>query len=69
MIPILRATLYPIYEPILLTVRRSLDEYFAKINETPAYYASVVTNPKIKWAYFEYVWKDAILWKDARALN
>ena len=46
-----------------------LDEYFAKINETPAHYASVVTNPKMKWAYFEYVWKDAILWKDARAPN
>jgi len=46
-----------------------LDKYFAKIDETPTHYASVVTNLKIKWAYFKYVWKDTILWKDARAPN
>jgi hypothetical protein len=31
-----------------------LDDYFTILNETPAHYASVVTNPKMKWKYFEY---------------
>lgn len=42
-----------------------LDEFFSIINDTPAHYASVVTNPKMKWMYFEHNWKDAHLWKDA----
>lgn len=42
-----------------------LDEYFAIINETPSHYASVVTNPRMKWKYFEHSWKDAYSWKDA----
>ena len=31
-----------------------LDDYFIILNETPIYYASIVTNPKMKWKYFEY---------------
>lgn len=42
-----------------------LDQYFAKVNETPAHYASVVTTPHMKWKYFEHTWRDAVLWKDA----
>jgi hypothetical protein len=42
-----------------------LDEYFSIVNDTPAHYASVVTNPRMKWKYFQYTWKDAHLWKDA----
>jgi hypothetical protein len=42
-----------------------LDEYFAIVNDTPAHYASVVTNPSMKWFYFEHKWKDAVLWEDA----
>jgi hypothetical protein len=29
-----------------------LDEYFLIINDIPAHYASVVTNPRMKWKYF-----------------
>jgi hypothetical protein len=43
-----------------------LDEYFAKINETPATYASCVTNPLMKWKYFEHTWKDAASWKEVK---
>jgi len=32
-----------------------LDDYFTILNETPAHYASVVTNPKMKWKYFEHI--------------
>ena len=42
-----------------------LDQYFAKVNETPAHYASVVTTPHMKWKYFEHIWRDAVPWKDA----
>ncbi|KJZ70066.1 hypothetical protein HIM_10549 [Hirsutella minnesotensis 3608] len=42
-----------------------LDEYFALVNDTPAHYAAIVTNPQMKWKYFERQWKDAHLWKDA----
>jgi hypothetical protein len=42
-----------------------LDEYFSIVNDTPAHYASVVTNPRMKWKYFQYTWKYAHLWKDA----
>jgi hypothetical protein len=42
-----------------------LDEYFAKTDDTPANYASVVTNPERKWKYFEHTWKDVAQWKDA----
>jgi hypothetical protein len=42
-----------------------LDEYFAMVNDTPAHYAAIVTNPQMKWKYFERQWKDAHLWKDA----
>jgi hypothetical protein len=42
-----------------------LDEYFAIVDETPATYASVVTNPAMKWKYFEHKWRDAASWKDA----
>ena len=31
-----------------------LDEYFSIVNDTPAHYASVVTNPRMKWKYFQY---------------
>ena len=43
-----------------------LDEYFIKVNDTPAHYASVVTTPHMKWKYFEHTWKDASSWKDAK---
>jgi hypothetical protein len=42
-----------------------LDEYFVLVDDTPAHYASVVTNPLRKWKYFEHTWKDASQWKDA----
>lgn len=35
------------------------------VNDTPAHYASIVTNPQMKWKYFERQWKDAHLWKYA----
>jgi hypothetical protein len=44
-----------------------LDEYFTKVNDTPAHYASVVTVPWMKWKYFEHTWKDATSWKDAKS--
>jgi len=31
-----------------------LNEYFTKVNNTPAHYASVVTVPMMKWKYFEH---------------
>jgi len=43
-----------------------LDEYFAKVNDTPATYAACVTDPLMKWKYFEHTWKDASTWKDAK---
>ena len=43
-----------------------LDEYFTKVNNTPAHYASVVTVPMMKWKYFEHTQKDASSWKDAK---
>ncbi len=42
-----------------------LDSYFLIVDETPAHYASVITNPIMKWKYFEHTWKDAATWKDA----
>jgi hypothetical protein len=41
-----------------------LDDYFKIIDNSPAHYASVVTNPRMKWKYFEHTWKDAGSWKD-----
>jgi hypothetical protein len=42
-----------------------LDSYFMLVDKTPAHYASIVTNPVMKWKYFEHTWKDASTWKDA----
>jgi hypothetical protein len=42
-----------------------LDEYFSLVNDTPAHYASVITNPKMKWKYFEHTWEKVHEWKDA----
>jgi hypothetical protein len=42
-----------------------LDEYFAKVDETPALYASIVTQPHMKWKYFQRKWKDVHTWKHA----
>jgi hypothetical protein len=41
-----------------------LDEYFAKLNDTPAHYASVVITPYSKWKYFEHNWADVHKWQD-----
>lgn len=42
-----------------------LDEYFAIVDNTPAHYASIVTNPSMKWVYFEHKWRHASTWQDA----
>ena len=43
-----------------------LDEYFIKVNNTPAHYASVITVPTMKQKYFEYIQKDASFQKDTK---
>lgn len=35
------------------------------VNDTPDHYATIVTNPQMKWKYFERQWKDAHPWKNA----
>lgn len=35
-----------------------LNEYYTKLNETPAYYASAILNPVSRWGYFESTWTD-----------
>lgn len=36
-----------------------LNEYYTKLDETPAYYASAILNPVSRWGYFENTWTDA----------
>ncbi|KAG7404643.1 hypothetical protein Forpi1262_v015756 [Fusarium oxysporum f. sp. raphani] len=35
-----------------------LNDYYTKVDETPAYYASAILNPVSRWAYFENTWTD-----------
>ncbi|PWI64080.1 hypothetical protein PCL_00001 [Purpureocillium lilacinum] len=35
-----------------------LNEYYTKLDETPAYYASAILNPVSRWGYFENTWTD-----------
>lgn len=35
-----------------------LNDYYTKLNETPAYYASAILNPVSRWGYFENTWTD-----------
>jgi hypothetical protein len=35
-----------------------LNEYYTKLEETPAYYASAILNPASRWGYFENTWTD-----------
>ncbi|OAQ57863.1 restless-like transposase [Pochonia chlamydosporia 170] len=41
-----------------------LNEYYTKLDETPAYYAAAILNPVSRWAYFENSWtnKAQLLW-------
>jgi hypothetical protein len=43
---------------------KKLDQYYAKLTETPAYYASVVLHPQYRWNYFEQYWCDKPEWVD-----
>ncbi|WKT54416.1 Ribonuclease H-like superfamily [Fusarium oxysporum f. sp. vasinfectum] len=38
--------------------RCKLNDYYTKLDETPAYYASAILNPFLRWAYFENTWTD-----------
>ena len=49
----------------IVNYQTKLDTYFMLVDKTPAYYATIVTNPVIKWKYFEHTQKDAITQKDA----
>lgn len=51
----------------LLNCWVKLDEYFLKVDATPAHYASIVTLPNCKWKYFERAWKGCEDWPDATA--
>jgi len=35
-----------------------LNEYYTKLDETPAYYASAILNPASRWGYFKNTWTD-----------
>jgi hypothetical protein len=35
-----------------------MNDYYTKLDETPAYYASAILNPVSRWAYFENTWTD-----------
>ncbi|RFN53926.1 restless-like transposase, partial [Fusarium flagelliforme] len=35
-----------------------LNEYYTKLDEAPAYYASAILNPASRWGYFENTWTD-----------
>ncbi|EXK24566.1 hypothetical protein FOMG_18716 [Fusarium oxysporum f. sp. melonis 26406] len=35
-----------------------LNDYYTKLDETPAYYASAILNPVSRWTYFENTWTD-----------
>lgn len=37
-----------------------LNDYYTKLDETPAYYASAVLNPVSRWSYFENTWTDEV---------
>ncbi|OLL23282.1 Zinc finger BED domain-containing protein 4 [Neolecta irregularis DAH-3] len=39
-----------------------LNEYYTKTDDSPAYAAAVVLDPRWKWAYFERRWKDRPEW-------
>jgi hypothetical protein len=41
-----------------------LNEYYTRLDETPAYYASAILNPVSRWGYFENSWtnKTQLLW-------
>ena len=43
---------------------KKLDQYYTKLTETPAYYASVVLHPQYRWNYFEQYWCDKPEWVD-----
>lgn len=42
-----------------------IDEYFLKSISIPAVYASVATNPKMKYKYFQHSWRNASSWIEA----
>ena len=48
-----------------------LDEYYARLDKSPAYYAACVINPKMKWAWLKEYWKDRPNWisHGEKALN
>ena len=50
----------------IVNYQTKLDDYFIILNETLIYYASIITNPKMKWKYFEYIQRDAASQKDAK---
>lgn len=35
-----------------------LNDYYTKLDVTPAYYASAILNPASRWGYFENTWTD-----------
>ncbi|KAJ6436172.1 Gag-Pol polyprotein [Purpureocillium lavendulum] len=37
-----------------------LNDYYTKLAETPAYYASAILNPVSRWSYFENTWTDEV---------
>lgn len=49
----------------LLNCWVKLDEYFTKVDATPAHYAAIATRPQSKFKYFERAWKHCTTWPDA----
>jgi hAT family C-terminal dimerisation region len=60
----------PDHEQLLICIRNAwakLDEYYQRMNDSPAYIASVIINPLHKWYWFDIHWKAKPQWiKEAR---
>ena len=39
-----------------------INEYYSRLDQSPIYYAACVTNPRLKWAWFESSWKEKPAW-------
>ncbi|KAJ2971919.1 hypothetical protein NQ176_g7453 [Zarea fungicola] len=48
---------------------KKLEEYYSRLDETPAYYAAVALHPAYRWGYFEDIWADRPEWiQNAKSL-
>ena len=39
-----------------------INDYYSQLDKSPIYYAACVTNPRLKWVWFESSWKEKLKW-------